>query len=348
MKKDEVIVYAVTDAAIAKMKELYMALKVSGLDDEEGFSAVHDGRMVVKGKRIEVEKKRKEYKAESLAYGRKIDAEAKRIFSLLKPIEDHLQSQENIITKEKKRIKAQEEAKEKLKIETRASELFALGVNMPFFDLAMLSENEYAEKLRSAKEAYDAEQLRLAEEEKKKEEEHFELERLRKKEEADRKAENERLEKLGREQALEAERLAKIQSDIDAKEKAQEKERQKIVAEKYAIEAAKQAEIDRKEREEFEKEAQEKARIQAEKDEIERSAREAKKLKEKEAVKAAEKARQIELAPDREKLLDLAMTIRQIISPPAIKSKTAKEIVKNVLGALSVVADNLTKQAEEM
>jgi hypothetical protein len=65
-------------------------------------------------------------------------------------------------------------------------------------------------------------------------------------------------------------------------------------------------------------------------------------------AKEIEKKRQAEIAPDREKLLDLAMTIRQIISPPAIKDEIAKEIVETILVALSVIADNLEEQSEEL
>jgi DNA repair exonuclease SbcCD ATPase subunit len=302
--EQQVVEYNITNAAIAKMEDLYMALKVSGLDDEEGFSAVHDGRMVVKGKRIEVEKKRKEYKADALTYGRKIDAEAKRIFGLLKPIEDHLQGQEDIITKEKERIKAEEEAKEKAKIENRVSELFALGVNVPFFDLAMLPDNEYAEKLQSAKMAYQAEQLRIAEEEKRLEEERIELERLRKKEESDWKAESDRLEKLAKEQAIEAKRLAKIQADIDAKEKALKEEQDKLEADKKAEQARKDLEV-------ISKRLAAEAKEKAEKDAIEKADREAKELKVKEEAESAEKARLAELAPDKERLLAFAEKLIQ-------------------------------------
>ena len=340
MQKNEVIVYAVTDAAIAKMEDLYLSLKVSGLDDEEGFSAVHDGRMVVKGKRIEVEKKRKEYKASSLAWGRKVDGEAKRIFGLLKPIEDHLQAQENIITKEKERIKALEEAKEKIKIETRVSELFALGVNIPFFDLAMLSENEYAEKFQSAKIAYDAEQLRLVEEEKKKEEERLELECLRKKEETDRKLESERLEKLAKDQAIEAERLAKIQDDIDAKAKILKDEQDKLEADKKAEQARKDLEI-------LEMRLAAEAKAKAEKESKEKAVREAMELKEKEAAAAVEKIRQEALAPDKTKLLIYAQAILDI-PLPSVRDNISQAICLNAKNRLKEIADKIIEQTEEM
>lgn len=51
---------------------------------------------------------------------------------------------------------------------------------------------------------------------------------------------------------------------------------------------------------------------------------------------------------DKEKLMDLAMTIRQIISPPAIKSETARGIVSTTLYELSSIVDNLVAQTEDL
>mgnify|MGYP001609035483 CR=1 FL=1 len=63
--KTELQKFNVADAVIAKMSAEYLPLKVKGLDDKEGLKKVHDARMVIKGKRIEVEKKRKELKESS-------------------------------------------------------------------------------------------------------------------------------------------------------------------------------------------------------------------------------------------------------------------------------------------
>jgi len=67
------------DTAIALMATAYLPLTIADVNDTEGFKAVHEARMVVKSKRVDVEKVRKELKADALEYGRKVDAEAKRI-----------------------------------------------------------------------------------------------------------------------------------------------------------------------------------------------------------------------------------------------------------------------------
>ena len=101
--------FDIAEAVISQWNKDYMMLTVSGLDDREGYKAVKEARLTVKSKRVEVEKKRKELKEDSLRFGRAIDTEAKRITSLLEPIETYLQSQEDVIGKEAERIKLEAE-----------------------------------------------------------------------------------------------------------------------------------------------------------------------------------------------------------------------------------------------
>ena len=194
---NEVVEYNITDAAIAKMENLYMDLTVDGIDDKEGFESVRSGRMVVKGKRIEVEKKWKSYKVDSLAWGRKVDAEAKRIFTLLKPIEDHLVSQEEIITKEKERKKVENERIEQIMIKGRVESLFEVDVVMSFFDVGMLSAEDYNSLLKKSIIIYES-KINLAEAERitkeveaeKLAEERAEIDRVRKEQEYKAKAQD--------------------------------------------------------------------------------------------------------------------------------------------------------------
>jgi uncharacterized FlgJ-related protein len=118
----QLVKFNVTDAAIAQMAERYMKLTINGLEDTEGFKAVHVARMDVKGRRIEVEKTRKSLKEEALRFGKLVDGEAKRITALIAPIEEHLQSEEDKIQAEKDRIKAEEIEKAKAESAERAIE----------------------------------------------------------------------------------------------------------------------------------------------------------------------------------------------------------------------------------
>lgn len=104
----ELAKFTITDAAISQMKKEYMPLNINGIDDKEGYAIVHAARMVVKGKRVEVEKTRKVLKEDTLIFGRAVDGEAKRITALLGSIESYLLGQQAAVDKEKARIKEEE------------------------------------------------------------------------------------------------------------------------------------------------------------------------------------------------------------------------------------------------
>jgi hypothetical protein len=121
--------FNVPDAAIAQMADEYLPLKIVDVNDAAGFKAVHEARMVVKNKRVEVEKVRKDLKADALEYGRKVDAEAKRITAMLEPIETHLTAEEEAYQAEKERIKnaarLRAEAEARAKAEAEAARIKA-------------------------------------------------------------------------------------------------------------------------------------------------------------------------------------------------------------------------------
>lgn len=72
-----------------------------------------EGRLLLKGKRVEIEKRRKELKEQSLREGQAIDAVAKQLKSIIEPIEDYLDKQERFIE-----IKRQQELAELVKKRT--------------------------------------------------------------------------------------------------------------------------------------------------------------------------------------------------------------------------------------
>jgi hypothetical protein len=129
--KTELQKYNITDAAIANMAKKYMPLRIDGIEDKEGLSVVRDARIVVKKHRVAVEKTRKQLKEDSLRYGRAVDNEAKRIVSLLSPIESRLAKEEEKIAAEIAamkqaeidRVKAIEEALARREEEARQAEI---------------------------------------------------------------------------------------------------------------------------------------------------------------------------------------------------------------------------------
>jgi len=146
---------SVSDAAIATMAEQYLPLTIADVNDTAGFKQVHEARMVVKSKRVEVEKVRKMLKADALEWGRKVDSEAKRLTGLLEPIESHLESEEKRIQDEKERIKnaarLKAEAEARAKAEAEAARLKA-------------EQEAEAERLRIEREKLEAERRAMEEE----------------------------------------------------------------------------------------------------------------------------------------------------------------------------------------
>jgi len=318
----EIVKYNVNEAEIAKMSDIYMNLTIKGLDDQEGFEAVHAGRMVMVKYRTAVDKLRKHSNKDAQEFIKNNNANAGKLLGLMEPIETHLKNEEGKITAELERIKAEKEAAEKIIIQKRVDALLAFNVVMPFFDVAMMTDEEYEVKLDAGR---------------------AELERVKRErvlQDEIRKLEEENLAK----ERAEIERMRKEQ---EATTKAQEEKELALQAKRDAIEAEWKAEQERKEREAFEKQAAENAQIKAEKDAKEKAEREAREKKEREEAEIAEKARQEGLRPDKEKLIAWAKTIKNF-SVPAVNDERAQEIVANGLGNLMKIAADITIQAKEL
>ncbi len=344
---NELKTFSPSDAAIAKMAEQYMGLTIHGIDDKKGFDIVHKARMNVKNHRVAVEKKRKELKADALEYGRKVDAEAKRLTLLLEPIETHLAAEEQAITDEKARIQREKEEAAQRVLDERVAALQAVGVTPSVGLVRAWSDEQYAEQLATATRIFEEEKAKAeaeAEERRKKEAEEAEarrkeeerlaaeraeLERLRAemeaqrlKEEEERRKEREAMEaELRKQEALRLEREAAEQTKLRAERAKLEEERRKLEMEQREREAAERSKQETEER--LRREAEEKAR--------------------KEAEEAAERARLEELRPDQEKLEALAKAVTNVpipsFSPTQAHLRT--KIVDILVGAASEIRELL-------
>jgi hypothetical protein len=245
--------FNVTDAAIAGLRDEYMALTIKDLDDKEGFALVHTARMTIKGKRVEVTKAGKDLRAESNAYNKAVLEEEKRILGLLAPIEDHLEAEEKKITDEKERIKNEARIKEEEKIKARTAQLFELGMTwngtvygvleftLSYEDMKAATDEQFdtfCGKVRDTVAEYmqaqiEAEKARVFEQQKLAEIE-AENQKLKAEKEAVEAAEKKRLGDMVRAQELEVARaeaaekagleaIAKMERDIKAKADAEAK-----------------------------------------------------------------------------------------------------------------------------
>lgn len=224
--------YEITPEKIESKRAQYEALTA---DTPAGYEAVRVAVADCRTTRVAIEKRRVELKADALAFGRRVDAVAKELTSLVESIEEPLKLKKAAVDEEKERIRAEKAAEERRKIEE---------------GLRVLREAKEAEE-RAAREAEEA---RLAEEraalaaeraalaEKELEQamrERAAREALRIEREA-LEAERRKIE-AEREAAIELERLARarVQAEADARELAR---REAIAAEEERVADAERAE----------------------------------------------------------------------------------------------------------
>jgi len=331
--------YPVADSKIAEWSAMYLPLAISGIDDKENYTAVHNARMTVKNARVEIEKTRKQLKENVLKVGRTIDGEAKRLTDLLAPIERHLEAEEDRIDAEKEAIKIAEENRKAAIVQARWEALKAVGDDANLANLAALDDAMYADRLKFATEKWEAKKKAEAEEA-------AERERLRQEEEkrlAAERAERERIqaEEDARRKA-EAEALAKEREAIAAERRKQEAEAQKLIEERRKI--TEQQEAQRRADElarAIEVSAalareQEAARIEAERLATEEKARR----------EAAELERLKALQPDADKLADFALTLEELELPKL--SKAAGKATETVRKAIATAVAAIRKAAKEL
>ncbi len=229
----EMVKYDVTNTMIAEMSDRYMGLLVKDPNDADGFKVAHNARMIVKGKRIEVEKKRKELGADALAYGRAVNSEAKRITALLRPIEDHLISQERVVLDEKER-KAEAE-----RVRLAEVEEAKLRAERAVYEQKLRDERD---RLAAERAEMDAERERVA---------------------AAQKIERERLSAIADKQKAEADKLAAAKARIEQ----EEYERLRAIAfDQEKEEAVARAKADAEQAAEEAKAREEAAKVVAEQD----------------------------------------------------------------------------------
>lgn len=197
--KQELTKFDVVIPAVNELAQEFMPLKIESIEDKDGYAQVSKALKFVISKRTAVEEKRKELKADSLAFGRAVDARAKEITAMLSPIEEHLKNEKAKIDAEIERIKQEEEKRKQEVINSRSRRLFDLGVvmnmtefiwtsklsneviEMPKINLEIFSDEEFEEAYLEFKRKIDAENTIIAEREAKEkaEREALEAEKLK-------------------------------------------------------------------------------------------------------------------------------------------------------------------------
>lgn len=201
----------ITEVVIADLKKKYSDLKITGLDDKEGYKAVDKARLDVKQKRIIAEKICNVFVSEAHAIHKSRTAKRTEIVSKFTEIEKQLESKQAVIDNEIARLKSIEDEKKKQITAKRIADLQAVNFKGDFLIIEFLSDDQFTEKLSSAKFDFEQEQNRIAEEKRLAQVEADRLEKQRKDQEA-------RERELQRQEQEAIEKAAKIKAEQEAEQ----------------------------------------------------------------------------------------------------------------------------------
>ncbi len=355
-KTYDIIKYDVNEVELTQLAIEYSKLKVLGVNDKENYEIIRKARLDVVKHRTAIEAERKKYKEKALKYGRDVDAEAKRLTAIITPIERYLTEQEEIVANEIARIKAEAEAIEAARIQTRIDRLFALGCSfngqnylLPFAPAGYTVPSPLAKACNDEQfEVIYGEFQKLVDTENKRVED----------EKAAKIAEEERLAKIKEEQESESKRLAAIaekqaekERKIKEAEEKIEKEKQRLIDEeneRVAAAAREQQRIeDEKKRVEELEKAKKEAAERAIKDAEEKASREQAEKEEREQREKEEEARQEMLKPDKDKLMAFADSI-DFLRFPDLSAESAQNIIHAAKKALAAISNKIRKDAREL
>lgn len=335
--------FNLSDAAIAEMQQKYMPLKIEGINDKDGYKTVREARLFVKGKRVAVENRRKELKEDYLKIGRAIDGEAKRIFSLLEPIEEHLEKEQQTIDADKKRIKDEGEERSKLVMQSRIDSLISRNYPIDYAKLFNMSNDEFVAHLEIADAAYRQEQERAAQE----------AEDARIKREEEEKAEHARLEEQKIVAAAERAKAEEYEAHLAEIARQQQEEKNKLAEKEREIaqnEADLQGEKDKLDRHAEIEVAKRNAAQQAILDAEIKAKKESKRKAEEERNVREESLRIEALMPDKEKLQKIskhfAHEIDLYLATIKLETREAKTIMTEGRNYLLDAARYFENEAE--
>jgi hypothetical protein len=162
----EIVAYTPTKAALAGLRNKYEKA-VYEVTTTQGMADAKAAKKELATHRITLEEARKKEKAESLAYGRFVDSEAKTIADKLAALEDPITAQIEVETKrverereaaikaEQDRLAAEERARKEAEEKRLAEERAKLAVEREALEKAQAAQRETEEKARREREEAD-------------------------------------------------------------------------------------------------------------------------------------------------------------------------------------------------
>jgi hypothetical protein len=173
------------DEVVPKIEELkaqFLPLTIIDINDTDGYKSVSEALKFVVKKRTSIEDKRKELKADSLAYGKAVDARAREITQMLSPIEQHLREQKEKVDDELLRMESVKQLEKQLVIQNRHKSLLDVGMQLigneyvnnnysdyssfPTINLETLTDEDFDSHIAILKNLYNLEEFKRKGEEK--------------------------------------------------------------------------------------------------------------------------------------------------------------------------------------
>lgn len=211
-------------------------LAINWVEDKSGFQIVHAQEQKLIKARTYIEKTRKEYTAQFDIRKKEAIELEKELLAIIAPAEETLKAEKKRILDEQERLVIEAIRKEKERLNARIQAFAIYGKTIDLYTLEKMTEEEYTEDLKIAKEEWDKKQKELQAEKEAKEK--YEKER------AEFEAEKAKLEKEKKEledqKRIENERQEKIAQEAKRKEEAEKLKKENEEAER--IENEKQAE----------------------------------------------------------------------------------------------------------
>lgn len=321
-KKDEAKTLALRAAAV----------NISDINDKEGFKILVETRKSLKSFRVEIQKQGKSLRDLITPVTKMISAKENELVDITEPEEKRLLERENWVNAELERIKVEAENARKAKIQARIDELAKYNVAFDFFIISEMSDELYTQKLAEAKQEFETEQKRIADEK--------EAERLAKEEEDKRQA------AIAEQNRLDAEKLANDKKELERQQKELQAERDRIQAEKDAVAKAKQDAIDAENKRIADAEAEKKKQAEiekAKKEAADKALADQKAKEERDRIAAERKAAR---QPDKVKLEQLAVNISDI-DIPLVKSEEAREVIEKACEQLNAIVKFIKQETEK-
>lgn len=347
----EIAKFDVTEATLSEMETKYSGMIIFDIEDKDGYKKVKEAKKIVSKLRIAVENKRKDLKKNLLALSSAIETEANRIKDRLISIETELKSEMKKIDDEKEEIANREQRIKEDTAQSRIDESAKYNVVLRYEMAMHYSDQEYSEYISNVKTEYDAEQAKEAQAQADREAEKTRIKDAQKKlddEKAEFEADKEKLrlqneakEKAAQKIIDDAAEVTRLEKEaFDADKKAFQEEKDKIAQDK--IDAQKKIADDKQHAIDVDNAA--KAAVKKANDD-----RVAKDNAEKERFRLAEieDKRQEALKPDKQKILEFAVSLMHLELPDVTDSK-AKLILLGVQELLQKINNHLIEKCSDL